>query len=298
MIKKIYAFGTSHSCGGGFEFNTFNSSPNPDIYKKIINSENHFDFSYPSILSKLTNIEVDNRAKQGYGYERVTRQIFDVVNDDLFDKDTSLFLIEISDWDRQEFWFNRINDYVIVNSHPMEMQDANNISIANDYHYQSYEVGNEIKNNKELFDRFIQYTSNIDNLIEKLQINFLFLVNFLENQKIKYLLTNGDVVLPINSENLTNHRDNILKYNLHDFTDNKTKIVTNWVDKVFDFKITISDESSQQVKDNHQGYSVSEYIAKTIFNKMVDLNYISMSKIDCNFLNSWKSIKNKINPLM
>ena len=74
MIKKIYAFGTSHTAGGGFEFNTLtNNYRNPEVYKKIIKSQNHYDFSYPNMLGKLLDIKVENRAKQGYGYEKVSR---------------------------------------------------------------------------------------------------------------------------------------------------------------------------------------------------------------------------------
>ena len=61
MIEKIYAFGTSHTAGGGFEFNVSDRyRNNPNLYKKIFDTEDHFDFSYPNILGRMINVEVVN----------------------------------------------------------------------------------------------------------------------------------------------------------------------------------------------------------------------------------------------
>lgn len=294
MINKIYAFGTSHTAGGGFEFNTNNESPNPSIYKKIVNSENHFDFSYPSILSNLTNIEVDNRAKQGYGWEKVTREIYDVINHVNFNQSESLFLIECSSFDRQEYWLNDLNDFIIINCNPNDNHKPDTISIANDYHYQTDSIRDKITELTPLFSNLLNETSNIEVIINKLQTNFLFLTNFLDNNNIKYYLTNGDIPLHPNIARFSQHDKNILQYKLYDFTNNEEIILPNWVDTVYAARLTILDESNGIIKDDHQGYSVSQTIAETIFNRMIDDKLINDIPISLNFLKNWNTTKNVI----
>lgn len=298
MIDKIYAFGTSHTAGGGFEFNTTDDKPNPNIYKKFIDSENHFDYSFPSILSRMIDIPVENHAKQGYGWERVTRKIFEVISREDFKSDSSLFLIECSSFDRQEFWNNLINDYVIVNSHPNEMHEVETISIANDYFYQSNEMSDMIHGLKPDFSKFLHTTSNVDKLIEKLQINFLFLISFLEKNNIRYYLTNGDIPLPPQLQKFTNHHNKILSYQLYDFKKKEQRTVENWVEEASFFEITITHESTQKVKDNHQGYSVSEFIAETIYNRMINDTLISGQLKEIDFVKKWNDIKNRLRSVL
>jgi len=295
MIKKIYAFGTSHTAGGGFEFNTNNTSPNPDVYKKIIDSENHFDFSYPSILSNKLGIDVENYAKQGYGWERVTRKIFHVLNQKSFKKEESLFLIEISSYDRHEFWMNSIQEHITINALPEEIKNIENFSLAHDYHYQDEKQRKYIENNKNMFHKLMLETLNYDRLLEKIQNNFLLLINFLENNKINYYLTNGD--LPISPEHqhfLPDYSNKIIKYKLFDFSKTKYKELENWTEKIANFKLKINDESSNKVNDGHQGLSVSFYIADTIYNKMIDDGYLKSSHIDSNIIKYWEDFKSKL----
>ena len=299
MIKKIYAFGTSHTAGGGFEFNTLtNNYRNPEVYKKIIKSQNHYDFSYPNMLGKLLDIKVENRAKQGYGYEKVSREIFDVLCSSDFDSKSSLFLIETSGWDRQEFWFNDINDYISINSQSSKIKDPNSISIANDYHFQDDSTTHKILESKSIFDKFIQKTSNLDYLVRKVQINFFFLINLLENQNIKYYLTNGDIPLPPDLEKYINYKNNIVNYDLYDLNKKENQSVQNWTEKVFSFGLTISEECSNKVNDNHQGLSVSKTISETIYNKMIDDGLIDREKLNINFIENWNHIKNMVSSII
>lgn len=297
-LKNIYAFGTSHTAGGGFEFNTISNTPNPNIYKKIINSENHFDFSYPSILSKIIGIDVDNRAKQGYGYEKVTREIVDVVGSGSFDKDSSIFLIEVSDWSRQEFYHNDINNYVIINGYNETDITEDELSIAHDYHFQSIDIISKLDTSKNIFANFLSKTFDLDITIQKVQTNFLFLINFLENNGINYYLTNGDIVLPPVYNPYLNHTDKILKYELYNRNTNENIKVDNWIDCISDFGLTITNESQNKVKDNHQGLSVNMYVANAIYNKMISDNYIKGEPIHSTLKNEWSFITNKLKSLL
>lgn len=286
-IYIIYSFGTSHTAGGGFEFNSSsNNQPNPDVYKSILNSKNHFDFSYPNLLANMCNVAVDNYAKQGYGYQRVTRKIIEVVSDDSFEKDKSLFLIEVSAWDRNEFWFNDINDYIIANFSTDTLDSPITLSMANDYHYQSSDVRKLINDvdNKQLFFDFFKKTANKEILINQVQNNFLMLITFLEYNNINYYLTNGDIPINPNLLKNINYQNKIITYDIVNRNTNKVHIVENWVSLIDEFGLTITEESSGYVEDNHQGYSVNQYIANTIYNRMISDGYLSDDKINSNLI--------------
>lgn len=292
MIKKIYAFGTSHSAGGGFEFNnSMNNSPNPNIYKKIFNSENHYDFSFPSILGRLSDIQVINHAKQGYGYERVNRKIIETISSEDFDKNTSLFLIEVSYWDRKEWFIDNINDYIICNFHPKELEDINNLSYANDYFYEKKSITDEIVDYKKVLNDFLKLThTNFDYLRTQLENSFVSMISLLESLGIKYYLTNGDIPLNPNLYKLFNYKDKILEYEFYNFKKDKKIKLQDWTDRMHNLNLTITHESNHIIKDNHQGYSVSYTIAQTIYNKMIDDGYIESNKLDIDFVSNWNSI--------
>ena len=146
MIKKIYAFGTSHTAGGGFEYNT--DRPNPSIYKRILDSENHFDYSYPSILGRMLGIDIINHAKQGFGYERVNRKILEVISDESFNKDESLFLIEVSYHDRKEWYIKDLDKYLITNFSARKIDE---LSHSTDYHYEDRKTCEIIKDYRNTY---------------------------------------------------------------------------------------------------------------------------------------------------
>lgn len=300
MIEKIYAFGTSHTAGGGFEFNSItNNSSNPNIYKKIINSENHFDFSYPAILGRLSNIEIINNAKQGYGYERVNRKIIETISSENFNKDNSLFLIEVSYWDRKEFFIDDINDYIVCNFHPNELPDNNNLSYANDYYYQSHNTTKFLDKHRELLNDFFRLTyTNYEYLQNRLQESFLHMISLLEFLGIKYYLTNGDIPINPNLLNKFNYKNKILEYKLFNFNNNSEVKIKEWTDEIFNLNLTITNESNGLFKDSHQGYSVSSCIAKTIYNKMIEDNIIEGEFIDNDFKSEWDYVKNIVGHLL
>lgn len=281
MIKKIYAFGTSHTAGGGFEYNT--DRPNPSIYKRILDSENHFDYSYPSILGRMLGIDIINHAKQGFGYERVNRKILEVISDESFNKDESLFLIEVSYHDRKEWYIKDLDKYLITNFSARKIDE---LSHSTDYHYEDRKTCEIIKDYRNTLVDFYKLTHSDENyLINQVQSSFIYMISLLNNLGIRYYLTNGSVPIEPILEHKLDYSDNIVEYKFGD-------IITSDFVSVDD--ILIRDESDGIVDDDHKGYSVNLTIAETIYNKLIDDNYLSKNKIEIDFIKNWNQIRNQL----
>jgi hypothetical protein len=284
MIEKIYAFGTSHTAGGGFEFNVSDRyRKNPNLYKKIFDTEDHFDFSYPNILGRMINVEVVNLAKQGFGYERVNRKLIEVVSSPKFNKDSSLVLIEISDWDRKEWYSKEIGKYFITNFGP---RSIDTLSFSTDYHYENKKEAEVISKYQNTLIDFYKITHNdYQYLISKLQESFIFMISFLQRFGVKFYLTNGGLPIEPKFKQQMNYDSNIVEYKFH-------KNVLNFVQDMSEFNI--DKESRGIVSDNHQGVSVNLTIAEHIFNKMIDDKYLLSDKIIIDFNKNWELIQNKL----
>lgn len=281
MIKKIYAFGTSHTAGGGFEYNT--DRPNPSIYKRILDSENHFDYSYPSILGRMLDIDVINHSKQGFGYERVNRKIIEVISDESFNKDESLFLIEVSYHDRKEWYIKDLDKYLITNFSARKIDE---LSHSTDYHYEDRKTCEIIKDYKNTLIDFYKLTHSDENyLIKQVQNSFIYMISLLNNLGIRYYLTNGSVPIEPMLEQKLDYSDNVVEYKFGD-------TITSDFISVDD--ILIRDESDGIVDDDHKGYSVNLTIAETIYNKLIDDNYLSKDKLEIDFLKNWNQIRNRL----
>ena len=136
-------------------------------------------------------------------------------------------------------------------------------------------------------------------LIKKLQNEFLLLINLLENNSIKYYLTNGDIPLSPNYLQFSQHEKNIIQYKLYDMYNKKYKLVENWISHLIDFKLTIADESDYTINDNHQGLSVSLHVAKTIYNRILtDYNINKNVEETLDLITDWNVVRNKIIPTL
>lgn len=274
MIKKIYAFGTSHTAGGGFEFDKPNGV-NPNMYNRIYNSRNHYDFSYPNILGRFLGIETINHAKQGFGYQRVNRKILETISNPSFNKDESLLLIECSNIDRHEFYYKPFEDYISMIVNPNNIQGPKNFPVAKDWNYQTKQEEEHLNiDSPRIFDFFKDIT-DFDDVLKKNQINLLFMINFLENSNFNYYLTNGDGDLPLSTEHRNYfNEDKFIKYKLYDFSKNKYEDVFCWTGVCESFKLNIIDETNGIIQDKHQGMATNQHIACTIYNRMIDDGYI------------------------
>lgn len=309
MINKIHTFGTSFTAGGGFEFfekdfkylkNRFKKQLSPLeegflLYENIEGRKTQFDCSWPGQLQtflneKTPNISVENHAKCGYGNERLYRKVFDVVTHKDFQKNKSLLILEFSFMMRKEVYLREFNDYIICNYHfkrdsngELELDGPN---MAHTWHLDSDEKITKLQNHSELFHDFFSLTMEENNIIQSINKNITFLLSFLDKNKIKYLTTSSPLIDPKLLRFTDYSEDKKVMFQ----KDNK---VTEYLESfIEDNKLDIGTETDGVYDDFHAGIQGNREIAKQVFNKLVDENYINFDKLksDFNFKTFTKSI--------
>lgn len=282
-ISTIYAYGSSFTQGGGFEFNAWNGDALNKFYKKFapLEERTQFNFSWPGQLKKLTNTSVINQGKSGYGVERLVR----LAHEDIIYHQArntinkTLFLFEFPSLGRKEYYCNTLNDYVITNFtwRVKGHEDTDHIvlwdndleyfcdthGIANTYFVdpKNPNVENEIKQNQELFERFNRLTMNYEERTKELSRMVIGFLSFLEQQKINYIIVNN----PFIYETYMNYiEDTIHSKKQVDYEGNGAELYS-YIDKN---KLTITDETEGKVTDGHGGYIANKNIAEMIYNRI------------------------------
>ena len=260
-IKKIYCFGTSFTEGGGFEFEQ--NSKLYELYGSLGEEMTKANFSYPGQLQKLlSNIEVINLAKSGYGNEAIYRLATDLTLSDNFKKDETLFIFEFSYLGRKEYYSRSLQDYIIVNYNYPEIsckryaRNYNQTKEISEYETSQLPDGN-------FFDKFLKSTidTNIQhNLVVR---NTTMFLSFLKQYKINYLFSsNPNYINPLNFDKLIH--GNAIKH-------------INNSDLHADLEIyegTIRSETKNIINDNHYGLISNKLIASKIYDELVDRQYI------------------------
>jgi hypothetical protein len=281
-IKKIYTFGTSFTEGGGFEFD----KPEPKYcnhglykhYGHLDEEKTRANFSWPGQLQKLYNsVKIINKAKSGYGNERIYRRAFDIITDTSFNKDESLLLFEFSDVGRKELFNSEIDDYIILNywwdEYPAK--DSPKVSsFAKEYYYDSDDITNIIKKDSEFLSTYIQKTIKFEEVIKTLTRNIHLFLSFLNENNINYRIISTEFV---------NFNLNI-KTNL-DFLNSKRVLfelpngeIFNDVMELFgQHELSIESETNKDISDGgHLGYYGNRLVARLIGNFLEKNNIINI----------------------
>jgi len=277
-IKYINCFGTSYTAGGGFEFDG-DKNPLNNLYSGLESPLTQFNFSYPGQLNKVLgeNIKVTNYAKNGYGNDRTFRQIYELVNDKNFNKDEHIFIIEYAGLGRREFWFNPINDYIVsnywFNFDTLKLKDM--VYLANSYGYETRKMSNDLKKYEPLFLEFFKQTLNLKNEIKLNEQNIEFFSSYLNQHKLNYFYTT-DIFDSNSGKNFI-------------FGDGEYFKQSNDFLKFSEYNnLSIKNETAGIDKDLHNGYISNKIVGLTIYNKLVELEFIDSNKIDID----WKELKN------
>ena len=273
MINKIYTFGTSFTEGGGFEFQV-----NKDIqhaYSNLGEPISKNNFSYPGQLQKLlTEIEVINLAKSGYGNERMYRLATDLVLSDDFNVDDTLFLLEFSHLGRKEFFSRKLNDYIITN-YSNESQSESGFTECNGF-ARTYNQPHDISISDleklptmEFFSEFLKLTVNFDKQHELVTNNSTIFLSFLKNRNVKYLLVEPASYLSPKywDDLLEPYFINMNQHNsIHSFcNENIAKI---------------QGETYKYHEDAHYGLISNKLIASHIHDEMCDRSFIDSEKLN------------------
>jgi hypothetical protein len=328
LIKTVYFFGTSHTAGGGFEFNsklkTFNfieaelkenEEPRGQTLHRIYNElfpnelRTQDNYSFPGQLQLLCNdrqldIKVVNISKQGYGNERIYRKFYDLIQENEFDRETSLFVFEFSDLERKEIFYNPLQNHVIINYGAVDRyfhtnavkQKTKNFektcqlsSYAHTYWYETDEDLKILKDDYKFFNDFVNKTFDTKTILNQLNINNINFLNFLKNQNFNFLISETHNLL---WKNLSEYYDFIDEHRIS-YQCKDGSILNGFIEYLHKNEHLITYETSYRIADMHPSLKGNKLIAKNIFNECVDRNYIKSEKIKLNksdFSNPKKSI--------
>jgi hypothetical protein len=274
-IKYINCFGTSFTAGGGFEFDGISSGRSEflkSFYSNLDVPQTQFGFSYPGHIQKLTNIKVNNYAKNGYGNDRTFRIIYDIITTPNFNNDEHIFLLEFGGIGRKEFWYEPLNDFIVMNYWlDWDTQTLKKkVDIAQSYCYDTSELEINLQKEESLFLEFHSKTFNFKNEIKKYEQEIDFFIAYLELNKIKYFLVNE-----IPNKNIDKYfifGDGIYFKQSTDF--NKFTHLNN---------LEIDIETNNQHKDKHNGYVSNKIIGETIYNSLINMGLIDDYMIDIDY---------------
>jgi hypothetical protein len=291
-VKYIHCFGTSHTAGGGFEFES--TDPNrvsiiKKYYSDVDTPTTQFNFSYPGQLQKFlgNDIKVFNHGKQGYGNDRMYRISYDLINEHGFNTDANIFLFEFSGIGRGEYYLNKINDYITINyQHKIDENGdlthdgADLIGVSHSYFYETEEFLNYIKENTSFYENivknFISYKSEYEKIFREAE----FFISYLERCNINFYYTVPPIVWP-------------------QFLDENKKIIfgdgnyfeknTSILDFSFQNDLTIKNETSNLYNDDHNSFKSNKLVAHIIYNRLIDDDIIDKDLIDID----WKWYREK-----
>jgi hypothetical protein len=259
-MKEIHCFGTSHTDGGGFEFQCDSNS----IELKKFYNEQPFtkeNYSYPGQLQKLigNDIKVYNHSKSGYGNERMYRLAYDVLNNKTPNKE-KLLLLEFSHIGRKEYYSKSINDYFIANYSFNENGYIQNLDVAQTYFISSYK--NVEKLIKPLVYDFMRETIDFDIQEKTMKMNNHFFIDYLLYNNVNFLLTSPPYFLQPRFGTEEKIKNNLIEFE-------------EFVDDLYVFveknKLRIRDETNNEILDGHSGLEGNKKIAKIIFDKINNL---------------------------
>ena len=269
-IKEIHTFGTSHTEGGGFEFEY---KPELfELYKDSGEEFKKFNFSWPGQLQKLSNIKVVNHAKSGYGDERMYRKFFKILSEtSLEDLDGKLFIFEFAQVGRKEYYCNSIDSHVINNYWGVD-NEGNNfhnfyeyntenliVSVTNDYQNHTPLLTTEIQ---DVYVEFFKKTYNTDITHETISRNGVLFLSTLNELNINYFVVSRPFFT----------KDDFSRFLLHGITDNEIHFKEGYCDLVsyiIDNKLTITDETNGEHQDGHAGLVGNKILAKIIYESIL-----------------------------
>lgn len=157
-----------------------------------------------------------------------------------------------------------MSDYVICN-YDTQKPPGKNFDVVTRY----YQSDNLIPDNiKKIYSDFLVENVNFSDLINRLQMNLIFFLNFLESNKIKFeLIKYDDEIFSPQQLNLIQNKYKGVKYKI------AGKVQDSFYDEVIQKKYLMGNETDGVVNDFHQGYWINEIVANTIYNHLINQKY-------------------------
>jgi hypothetical protein len=284
-IKHIHCIGTSFTAGGGFEWDSVNEDRRNILekcYGTLGEKKTQYNFSWPGQLQKIFNekkykINVYNQAKSGYGLDRVFRIIYDIVNEKLFNKHENLFLLEFSDFGRLEYYFEKINDYIVTNYQTStNKKEIIDVGLANNWFYDNDNLLENLNSIKPKILDFLKLTYNKNVEFKRLSRQTSFFLSWIKYNNINVIFSSPPLVYSLNDF------DFLQKFNMFCY-DKRKKEKLDYItihDFIIKNNLDITNETNYTFQDFHSGFHGNKIIAKIAFNHLIQFGYIDDLQFD------------------
>lgn len=207
-FKIAYFNGCSFTQGGGLEtkndvdWNELDSNGNEKgledgrrnvlkIYNEIYGMpywNSRLDVAYPSIFANITHIETINDSQSGGGIERLIRTTQDFISDNWHDKNNLLIILELTDFQRLEFYSNTFEEHLLFNY--TIHSDGNKIDewfSCRDYAKRVYSDDNNYLN--PILKPFVEECLNPKQIFQRLTRDLINFLSFLQLNGIQFFIT-------------------------------------------------------------------------------------------------------------
>ena len=264
--RNYYFFGTSYTAGGGLSYNRNDEEYN-NLFKQAYSHLGTFlpqeEYAYPGYFKRLLDEngvsygEVVNFAKEGFGLERIIREIYKLIKDPSFDRSNSTLFIELTNnLHRRDTWFNPINDHIISNHH-VENGKPTKIYHAKTWYYDEKDDIEVLDKYDSLLKQYIELTFNQEEVLAKAESQTIGLLTLLDTLGITYYLTSSPFY--VDKTLLKN-----IKYNPN------REIFYNLEYQIAINKWSIADETHYMINDQHHaGVYANREIANIIYRRII-----------------------------
>jgi hypothetical protein len=241
----FYVNGSSHCEGGGLEEIAIRGMGAQSLYKKLYNVDwkNRQEVNFGYRLSKIINIKCINEAKSGAGVQRIVRMTYDFIEKNWKNRHRFFIILDKPDPGRCDVFFNKNNEYYIVNSQNTD----NQYSLAGATRdYFNDKILKEDLQYKDVFLNWYENHFNFENNFKNDEKAMIGLYSFCKQNGIKIFLMQSNWLLfkeLFDKNDIIKFSDSNLSDDIHSYC------VRN--------KLTITDELKGELteyEDLHPGY--------------------------------------------
>ena len=257
MINEIICIGTSFTEASGLNPKKKIENPAVSWYEKNkkIKINSLSEYSWPSILQKLSKVKVRNLGKCGSSIEYLIRNVEEIIeSEDCSDK---LFILEYSSWGRSELWSTKYKKWVYANwghENGIDNKDGYSSMIVTDYNFGFQFERTEL----EIYNKFLnQYFNEHKYLIQR-DRNFLNLLYKLKAKNINYqiFLLENIYLQELESNSLFNYK-NLVDRDMWGYVQKK-----GW---------DLTTETKGKVEDGHPSITGHKKIGELFYKKLKKL---------------------------